>query len=117
MVPFRIAPRFINRVWGSWDLRPWYDRVAEEKPIGEVWLTGDECLVETGPHAGQTLSSLFQEANEALLGARAPSPESPLLIKVIFAREKLSVQVHPDDKMAQKYGQIIAVSLFGNLAV
>src|SRR5208282_1496859 len=35
----------------------------------------------------------------------APSPDSPLLIKVIFAKEKLSVQVHPDDAMAHKYGQ------------
>jgi mannose-6-phosphate isomerase len=105
LAPFRIAPRFVDRVWGTWDLRPWYDRVAEGNPIGEVWLTGDECLVETGPHAGQTLGGLFREASEALLGAGTPSPESPLLIKVIFAREKLSVQVHPDDKMAQKYGQ------------
>ena len=93
------------RIWGYWDLRPWYDRVAEGNPIGEVWLTGDECLVATGPHAGKTLGALFGEASEALLGAGTPSPESPLLIKVIFAREKLSVQVHPDDNMAQKYGQ------------
>jgi mannose-6-phosphate isomerase len=95
----------VERVWGYRDLRPWYDRVAEGNPIGEVWLTGDECLAATDPHAGLTLGSLFREASEALLGAGAPSPESPLLIKVIFAREKLSVQVHPDDKMAQKYGQ------------
>ena len=40
-----------------------------------------------------------------MLGDDAPSGDSPLLIKVIFAREKLSVQVHPDDRMAQKYGQ------------
>jgi mannose-6-phosphate isomerase len=105
LAPFRIAPRFVDRVWGTRNLRPWYDRVAEGNPIGEVWLTGDECLVETGPHAGQTLGGLFREASEALLGAGAPSPESPLLIKVIFAREKLSVQVHPDDKLARKYGQ------------
>ena len=35
----------------------------------------------------------------------APSPGSPLLVKVLFAKEKLSVQVHPDDAMAQKYGE------------
>jgi mannose-6-phosphate isomerase len=106
LAPFRIAPRFVGRVWGYRDLRPWYDEVAEGgEPIGEVWLTGDECLVATGPHAGQTLSGLFGEAHEAMLGAGAPSPASPLLIKVIFAREKLSVQVHPDDRLAQKYGQ------------
>jgi len=106
MAPFRIAPSFVGRVWGYQDLRPWYDRVAENgDPIGEVWLTGDECLVATGPHAGETLGGLFAEEPESLLGKGAPSIDSPLLIKVIFAKEKLSVQVHPDDSLAQKYGQ------------
>lgn len=104
MAPFGVEPRFAERIWGSRDLRPWYDRVAEGEPIGEVWLTGDDCLVSTGPHAGKRLAALFQEHSAALLGGRAPSPESPLLIKVIFARQKLSVQVHPDDALAQKQG-------------
>jgi mannose-6-phosphate isomerase len=103
--PFRIEPRYVERVWGYRDLRPWYDYVAQGDPIGEVWLTGDECRVATGPHAGKSLGALFAEAHEALLGAEAPDPQSPLLIKVLFAREKLSVQVHPDDQMARKYGQ------------
>ena len=110
LAPFRIAPRFVGRVWGFEDLRPWYDRIAEGgEPIGEVWLTGDECLAASGPFAGETLGELFKRLPEALLGAGAgrvaQGAESPLLIKVLFAREKLSVQVHPDDRMAQKYGQ------------
>jgi mannose-6-phosphate isomerase len=104
MAPFRIDPKFDTRVWGYRDLRPWFDRVADSDPIGEAWLTGDMCLVPTGPHAGKRLDALFVEAHEELLGAGVPSPQSPLLIKVLFAKEKLSVQVHPDDKMAQKYG-------------
>lgn len=104
VAPFRMEPRYDPRVWGFSDLRPWYDHVAVKEPIGEVWLTGDNSLVATGPHAGKRLSEVFSEAHESLLGPAAPSPESPLLIKVLFAREKLSVQVHPDDKMAQKYG-------------
>jgi mannose-6-phosphate isomerase len=117
--PFRIEPSFVARVWGSRDLRPWYNWPAEglkEKqpagsgqasgePVGEVWLTGDDCQVATGPHTGKSLASLFKEEPEALLGIGVPSSDSPLLIKVIFAREKLSVQVHPDDQLAQKYGQ------------
>ena len=95
----------MGRVWGFGDLRPWYDRVAGSEPIGEVWLTGDECLVATGKDAGKTLAGLFAEAPEEMLGKAAPRSGSPLLIKMIFAREKLSVQVHPDDKLAQKYGQ------------
>ncbi|MFP5249319.1 MAG: class I mannose-6-phosphate isomerase, partial [Acidobacteriota bacterium] len=73
-------------------------------PIGEVWLTGDDCVIATGSRAGQRLDALFELATESLLGPDAPAPGSPLLIKVIFAREKLSVQVHPDDAMARKYG-------------
>ena len=109
--PFRLAPWFAERVWGCRDLHPWYDRVAgSSELIGEAWLTGDQCVVATGAHAGQTLGALFAEAPEALLGSAAPHDSeaarsaSPLLIKVIFAKEKLSVQVHPDDAMAQKYG-------------
>jgi mannose-6-phosphate isomerase len=104
LAPFRIGPTFSARVWGFRDLRPWFDRVADKEPIGEAWLTGDECLVATGPAKGAKLGKLFSEAHDALVGASAPLG-SPLLVKIIFAREKLSVQVHPDDAMAQKYGE------------
>jgi mannose-6-phosphate isomerase len=104
--PFRIDPRFDNRVWGFRDLRPWYDYVVAEgqDPIGEAWLTGDMNLVATGPHAGKRLDQIFAEFGRELLGPDAPETASPLLVKMLFAADKLSVQVHPDDQMAQKYG-------------
>ncbi len=103
--PFLVEPRFSQRVWGYRDLRPWYNVVAADGgPVGEAWLTGDECVASSGAHAGQTLGKLFADNSETLLGNAAATGASPLLIKVIFAREKLSVQVHPDDRMAQKYG-------------
>ena len=105
LAPFRIEPRFVGRVWGWNDLHPWYDKVAKNEPIGEVWLTGDDCQIATGPHSGKRLAEIFKQQPEAMLGQGVPSSDSPLLIKVIFAREKLSVQVHPDDRLAQKYGQ------------
>lgn len=105
IAPFRIEPRFVPRVWGFRDLRPWYDRIAEGDPIGEVWLTGDDCLIATGPHSGKRLAALFCDEHAALLGLEAPDTGSPILIKTIFAREKLSVQVHPGDAMARRYGQ------------
>jgi mannose-6-phosphate isomerase len=104
--PFRITPFFSERVWGIRDLHPWYDKVAGEEPIGEAWLTGDQCVVASGPQSGKTLGALFAERPEFLLGKAAPcNGGSPLLVKVLFVREKLSVQVHPDDQMAQKYGE------------
>lgn len=105
LAPFRIEPRFVGRVWGWRDLRPWYDRVAKTEPIGEVWLTGDDCCIASGPHSGKTLAQIFKEQPEAMLGDPSSLNGSPLLLKVIFAHEKLSVQVHPDDRMAQKYGE------------
>lgn len=102
--PFRIEPRFVPRIWGYRDLRPWFDRGAEGEPIGEVWLTGDECRIASGPHAGKRLAELFHEAHKELLGDGTPECESPLLIKVLFAHEKLSVQVHPDDAQARRHG-------------
>ncbi len=106
LAPFLIEPTFVTRVWGSRDLRPWYNWQGTQsaEPIGEVWLTGDDCRAASGPHQGKTLGELFAESPAALLGSSAPSLQSPLLIKVIFAQEKLSVQVHPDDAMAHKYG-------------
>ena len=108
LAPFLIEPLFVGRIWGYRDLRPWYDHIAGQgtDPIGEVWLTGDECTVASGPHGGQKLGEIFAAESSAMLGDGTPTPgQSPLLLKVIFAREKLSVQVHPDDRMAQKYGQ------------
>jgi len=105
LAPFLIEPRFVTRVWGYDDLRPWFDTTAQGEPLGEVWLTGDDCRIASGPIAGKTLAEAFSASAPELLGPSAPTRESPLLIKVIFAREKLSVQVHPDDKLAQKYGQ------------
>jgi mannose-6-phosphate isomerase len=103
LAPFLIEPRLVGRVWGWSDLHPWYNHVADKEPIGEVWLSGDECKVASGPHTGSMLREVFQKAPEAMLGKGSDSSESPLLIKVIFAREKLSVQVHPDDRLARKY--------------
>lgn len=112
LAPFRLEPQFVERIWGTPDLRPWYDHVSAptpgQNPVGEVWLTGDDCQVTTGDLAGKKLSEVFAGHAVAMLGPVAADRmqgQSPLLLKVIFAREKLSVQVHPDDRLAQKYGQ------------
>ncbi len=105
--PFKLAPYFSTRVWGFDDLAPWFDKkAAPGEPIGEAWLTGPESVVLTGELAGQKLMSAVKKHPEAILGkAFAADAEYPLLIKVLFPREKLSVQVHPDDVLAQQKGE------------
>jgi mannose-6-phosphate isomerase len=102
--PFRIAPFFRPRIWGFHDLSPWFDFKTSGEPIGEVWLTGDQCLAETGPLAGDSLDEIVRDHGTALLGEGYGGEAFPLLVKVLFPKEKLSVQVHPDDAMARKYG-------------
>jgi len=120
--PFRLAPWFSERPWGRLDLRPWYSETGTKEPVGEAWLTGPKCVVETGALAGRTLQQVAAEEGERLVGAggkdllgkddlkkdflhKDGDAEFPLLVKLLFPSEKLSVQVHPDDAMARAMGQ------------
>ena len=106
LYPFLLRPEFVERPWGARDLSPVYPEHRCEKPVGEVWLTGDENRVANGPLAGRTLGELCREYGRALVGESAREIERfPLLIKFLFPREKLSVQVHPDDEAARRVGQ------------
>lgn len=106
LYPILLVPEFKERVWGTRDLRPFYTQVVSHEPIGEAWLTGDDCKVANGPMQGRKLGELCCEFGAQLVGSAAPQADRfPLLIKFLFPREKLSVQVHPDDEGAQKLGQ------------
>jgi mannose-6-phosphate isomerase len=104
LAPFRLSPWFSPRPWGTMDLSPWYDLKPSE-PIGESWLTGDACTIETGPFTGKTLRQALDLHPQAILGHDAPWTDFPLLLKLLFPNDKLSVQVHPDDLMANEMGQ------------
>lgn len=95
VAPFRLNPWFSVRPWGRKSLEPWYKDTGTTEPVGEAWLTGPQCVVEEGELEGRTLASLAEE-----LGG-----EFPLLVKLLFPNEKLSVQVHPDDAQAQAAGE------------
>src|SRR5271155_2660503 len=104
LFPFRLAPYFRTRIWGFHDLSPWFDYKTDGEPIGEVWLTGEMCKAATGEFAGQSLQAITDAHGPELLGTAFGDEEFPLLVKMLFPKEKLSVQVHPDDAMAQSYG-------------
>lgn len=105
LFPFRLEPWFRTRIWGFHDLAPWYDYKTDGEPIGEVWLTGEMCAATTGPLSGKSLKDITAQHGRDLLGNTYGDGQFPLLIKLLFPKEKLSVQVHPDDAMAQKYGE------------
>ncbi len=105
LAPFRLRPFFSQRIWGRRGLAPWYPDADASEAIGEAWLTGPESVVETGPLAGSTLQQAVGAHPLALVGS-AKATEFPLLVKILFPEEKLSVQVHPDDASAVEAGAV-----------
>ena len=103
--PARLAPVFVPRIWGARDLSPLFpEHTHEIDPIGEVWLTGNECKFATGEFAGRTLGEVWPALSEEWTGTSLRGlPRIPLLVKFIFPEDKLSVQVHPDDAYAEKH--------------
>jgi mannose-6-phosphate isomerase len=101
-----MSPAFDPRPWGTLDLSAIYPNHKFNERIGEAWLTGDNCVVANGPLSKRTLADLSKEFGSELVGTAAPDPQRfPLLLKFLFTEEKLSVQVHPDDATAQRFGE------------
>ncbi len=106
LYPLLMTPVFDPRPWGTHDLAPIYPNHKFNEKIGEAWLTGDNCVVSNGPLARRTLADLSREFGPQLVGTAARDPQRfPLLLKFLFPKEKLSVQVHPDDATAQGFGE------------
>jgi mannose-6-phosphate isomerase len=106
LYPLLMQPAFDPRPWGTLDLSAIYPNHRFSEPIGEAWLTGDNCVVANGPLAKRTLANLSEEFGIELVGTAARDPQRfPLLLKFLFPEEKLSVQVHPDDATAQRFGE------------
>lgn len=94
-------------IWGGNTLASLYSKPFDKnKAIGESWeicdLPNDNNIVINGELRGRTLSSLVKEYGTKLLGTKFKEDYFPLLIKLIDARDKLSIQVHPDEEYAIK---------------
>ena len=71
------------------------------EPIGEAWLTGIDCKIATGAFTGKTLGQAWPDMTAPWRGEDFEGElDFPLLLKFIFPKDKLSIQVHPDDAYA-----------------
>jgi len=106
-VPLIFRPVYQSLVWGGRRMAAW-GRVLPDGPIGEAWELSDHVrgmsVVAGGPFAGRSLRELVLGAGPALVGDGFSGGEFPLMVKLIDARHRLSVQVHPDAEMARKLG-------------
>jgi mannose-6-phosphate isomerase len=105
--PLIFRPVYQSLVWGGRRMEAW-GRNLPEGPIGEAWDLADHprgmSVVGQGALAGASLHDLVERAGRALVGQAFRGGEFPLMIKLIDARLRLSVQVHPDDEIARKLG-------------
>ncbi len=92
-------------MWGTRSLAPLYpDKANLAEPIGEVWLTGNDCKFADGPFAGQRLADAWRSVPPEWAGTRLDTRRPfPLLVKFLFPEDILSIQVHPDDDYARTH--------------
>lgn len=111
MEPITFTPLYMERVWGGRELERVYGRTLPDpsKPFGEAWEIVDrekeQSIVENGPFAGSTLHDLWTNHRSEIFGEGFHShPRFPILIKVLDARDDLSIQVHPPVHLADSLG-------------
>lgn len=110
LYPFVFTPIFKERVWGGRKLAEIFGKqIPESAPIGESWeisdRPGDVSVISNGPLAGRDLRWLLETHGQEIFGKpMLPQTRFPLLIKILDARDKLSLQVHPPAHCAAALG-------------
>ncbi len=101
----------MQRVWGGRELEKVYQRELPDKssPYGESWEICDredeQTVVAKGPLAGKSLHDLWTNSREEIFGSGFDQIDRfPLLIKILDARDDLSIQVHPPCAVAEQLG-------------
>lgn len=109
MYPLKFRPILKSTIWGGEKIIPFKHLECQQAQVGESWeisdVQGDESVVSYGTDEGKNLSQMMDEYKEKLVGAenyKRFGGKFPLLIKFIDACQDLSIQVHPDDKLAMK---------------
>lgn len=100
-----VVPVFKEKIWGGRKLEDEFGYDIPDGPVGECWAISahpnGDCVIASGEYAGKTLSWLWAEHRELFGGIEGD--QFPLLVKIIDAKDDLSIQVHPDDAYAGEH--------------
>ncbi len=107
--PLAFEPIFMERIWGGRRLQSEFAKnLPRHGRIGESWEIVDreeaQSVVRDGPLRGKTLHELWTEHRQEIFGDVVNRERFPLLVKLLDAQEKLSLQVHPPEKVAMELG-------------
>ena len=108
LYPLTFKPVYKDYPWGGSRIPETFNRDVPEGIYAESWEISDRndgmSIVSNGPLAEKTLQEVLSDNAEAILGSHVEGKSFPLLIKLIDAKQKLSVQVHPNDETAAEFG-------------
>ena len=109
LYPLQFQPILKDRIWGGEKLKTILNKPIASKITGESWelstVEGDVSVVANGVLKGKSLMELIDETPSEILGTavyKRFGKQFPLLFKYLDAREDLSIQVHPNDKLAKE---------------
>lgn len=107
--PLQFQPILKDRIWGGTKLQSVLNKPITTETTGESWelssVPNDVSVVVNGELKGKNLNAIIELFPEALLGSEVVKQfgkQFPLLFKFIDAKEDLSIQLHPNDELAQK---------------
>lgn len=107
MYPMLLKPAFKDYIWGGTRLRDDFKKDCDFDKIAESWELSchkdGASTVANGEYAGLTLSEYIEKCGKSVLGSNCQKFENfPVLIKLIDAKDNLSVQVHPNNEYAKR---------------
>ncbi|MBR1739350.1 MAG: mannose-6-phosphate isomerase, class I [Ruminococcus sp.] len=105
MAVFKLNPAFKDYIWGGTRLRDEYGKKCDYDKVAESWELSchkdGPSVVASGEYEGLTLEEYIEKVGKQTLGKNCERFENfPILIKLIDAKDNLSVQVHPDNEYA-----------------
>lgn len=103
----KLKPAFKDYIWGGTRLRDDFGKECDYDKVAESWELSchkdGASVVENGEYAGLTLAEYIEKAGRSVLGTDCEKFDNfPILIKLIDAKDNLSVQVHPDNEYARR---------------
>lgn len=114
--PLLFTPVYKDYIWGGNKISRKFHRAGMPEICAESWEISDRpegmSIVSNGPLAGTSLHNLVGNMGEKLIGTTAHTPLFPILIKIIDAKQRLSVQVHPDEQSACDLGGEAKTEMF-----
>ncbi len=109
LYPYLFDPNLHETIWGGDSLCPFKGLTPHENPVGESWevsaVPSSPDTISNGAEKGKDLISVIAADPEAILGkavSKQYGGKMPLLVKFIDAKKDLSIQVHPNDEMANR---------------